>query len=141
MERDAFPHPALLAIERSIVDSLSRMNERRAALTVIAKSTLEPTGNEIITAEGAKRTIQQIDADERSLRESLETVRVWMFEASSLEALLETWQVFAPDMWVNATGPDGWWAVTNDDGIVAYFGTEAAACRFRLVEINRALNG
>lgn len=37
--------------------------------------------------------------------------------------------------------PTGWWAVSNDDGICAYFANEGDAFRFRLAEINRALNG
>ena len=27
---------------------------------------------------------------------------------------------------------DGWWAVTNTDGIIAYFGNEELACAFKL---------
>ena len=59
----------------------------------------------------------------------------------SLDELLDRWQVLPPGMWENDTGPRGWYAVTNDDGIVAYFSVETAALRFRLAEINRALNG
>lgn len=59
----------------------------------------------------------------------------------SLDELLEAWQVLPPGMWQNATGPQGWYAVANDEGIVAYFSVEAAAMRFRLAEVNRALNG
>lgn len=59
----------------------------------------------------------------------------------TLDELLETWTVFPPGTWENDEGPKGWWAVANDDGIVAYMGDEAAAFRFRLNEINRVLNG
>ena len=58
-----------------------------------------------------------------------------------LEDLLESWTVLDPGMWENNDGPEGWYAVANDDGIVAYFGKEADAYRFRLAEINRTLNG
>lgn len=59
----------------------------------------------------------------------------------SLDELLETWCVYGPGVWENDDGPEGWWGVANEDGIVAYFGREADAFRFRLAEINRALNG
>lgn len=59
----------------------------------------------------------------------------------SLDDLLAEWSVDAPGMWQNDDGPADWFAVSNDDGIVAYFGDESAAFRFRLAEINRALNG
>lgn len=59
----------------------------------------------------------------------------------TLEDLLESWTVLWPGMWENEDGPASWYAVANDDGIVAYFGNEADALRFRLAEINRALNG
>ncbi len=38
---------------------------------------------------------------------------------------------------------DGWFAVHTDKagGIVAYFANEDDACRFRLAEVNRLLNG
>lgn len=62
-------------------------------------------------------------------------------ESASLDDLLEVWSVLEPGMWENDTGPEGWFAVSNADGIVAYFGTETDAYRFRLAEINRALNG
>jgi hypothetical protein len=49
--------------------------------------------------------------------------------------------VFPPGTWENDEGPKNWYAVANDDGIIAYFGSESDAFRFRLAEINRALNG
>ena len=56
-----------------------------------------------------------------------------------LNELLDVWSV--TDRWENDDGPQGWCAVTNDHGIVAYFADEASAFRFRLAEINRVLNG
>jgi len=72
----------------------------------------------------------------------------------TISELLEIWQVHAPGSWENdntralaesgyTTSHDSiaeWYAVSNDDGIVAYFGNEKDAFRFRLAEINRALN-
>ena len=54
--------------------------------------------------------------------------------------LLDDWSVMEPGMWENDDGPEGWYAVTNTDGIVAYFATEADAYRWRLDMINRELN-
>lgn len=62
-------------------------------------------------------------------------------KALTLDDLLETWSVLAPGMWENNDGPKDWFTVCNDDGIAAYFANEADAFRFRLAEINRALNG
>lgn len=59
----------------------------------------------------------------------------------TLDGLLEVWAVFEPGTWENDTGPEGWFAVANDVGIVAYFASGEDAYRFRLAEINRALNG
>jgi hypothetical protein len=59
----------------------------------------------------------------------------------TLDELLEIWSVIPPGQWENNIGPKDWFAVANDVGIVAYFGEEADAFRFRLAEINRALNG
>lgn len=61
--------------------------------------------------------------------------------SSTLEDLLETWSVLPPGQWENNAGPKEWFAVCNDQGIVAYFGNEQDALRFRLSEINRTLNG
>lgn len=57
-----------------------------------------------------------------------------------IDDLLQSWSVLDPAMWENDEGPKGWWAVCNDDGIVAYFATEADAYRWRLDMINRELN-
>ncbi len=61
----------------------------------------------------------------------------------SLDELLNEWSVMSPGMWDNdnAKTLGDWYAVCNDDGIVAYFGNKKDAFRFRLVEINRILNG
>ncbi len=59
----------------------------------------------------------------------------------TLDDALETWSVHAPGMWENEEGPKGWYAVSGNNGIVAYFGSERDALRYRLAEINRWLNG
>lgn len=53
---------------------------------------------------------------------------------------LEEVSVLSPGVWENNEGPKDWWAVANDDGIIAYFGNETDALRFRLDYINRQLN-
>lgn len=58
-----------------------------------------------------------------------------------IDALLDEFQVEdMDDMEEPHTVPDGWYAVSNGDGIIAYFGSESDACRYRLAEINRRLN-
>jgi hypothetical protein len=60
----------------------------------------------------------------------------------AFEYYLEDIQVDPPGMWENHDGPFGWWGVsTGDEGIIAYFYDELSACRFRLAEINRRMNG
>jgi len=61
----------------------------------------------------------------------------------ALDEALSNWQVHAPGMWDNEVSSmlNDWYAVSNTDGIVAYFADETAACRFRLAEVNRILNG
>lgn len=59
----------------------------------------------------------------------------------TLDELLDVWTVMEPGMWENNDGPEDWWAVCNDDGIVAYFGNKSDAYRFRLDRINCTLNG
>lgn len=59
----------------------------------------------------------------------------------SLDDLLEEWSVLEPGMWENDSDPKDWYAVCNQDGIIAYFSNESDAYRFRLSEINRILNG
>ena len=58
----------------------------------------------------------------------------------TLDELCDDISVMEPGMWENDQGPDGWFAVTNTDGIIAYFGNERDAFRFRLDYINRILN-
>ena len=59
-----------------------------------------------------------------------------------LDDLLEEWQILFPGCWENnVKGLEEWYAVSNNYGIVAYFGNESDALRFRLSEINRVLNG
>lgn len=59
----------------------------------------------------------------------------------TLADLLEVIGVLAPGQWENDQGPRGWWAVcTEEDGIIAYFGTEERAFWFRLALINARLN-
>ena len=62
-------------------------------------------------------------------------------EEKNLEELLDEWAVLPPGQWENPIGPKDWFAVCNEQGIVAYFFREREAFRFRLAEINRALNG
>lgn len=60
----------------------------------------------------------------------------------TLDELLEDIAVHGPGQWENESGPKDWYAVsTATEGIVAYFGREDDALRFRLAEINRVLNG
>jgi hypothetical protein len=58
----------------------------------------------------------------------------------TIEETLEKWQVIAPGQWENEDGPEDWWAVENDNGIVAFFGDEVDANRYRLWMVNRDLN-
>ncbi len=56
----------------------------------------------------------------------------------NLDELLEEYLVdFA---WENDEGPKNWYAVSNNDGIIAYFGNEKDAFAFRLMKINFILN-
>ena len=64
-----------------------------------------------------------------------------LVEDKSLEELLEEWSIMAPGDWDNETGPKDWYAVTNDTGIIAYFGESKDAFGFRLNKINQILNG
>jgi hypothetical protein len=36
----------------------------------------------------------------------------------TIKEALEKWQVIAPGQWENEDGPEDWWAVENDNGIV-----------------------
>ena len=59
-----------------------------------------------------------------------------------LTDLLNEIIVHCPGNWENELTPaiPQWWAVSNDDGIIAYFGNSTDAWRFRLDYINRKLN-
>lgn len=59
----------------------------------------------------------------------------------SLDDLLDMWSVMPPEHLDQPQSVVGWYAVTNDNGIIAYFAKEEDAFRFRLAEINRVLNG
>ena len=59
----------------------------------------------------------------------------------SIEELLQEISVMEPGLWENNISDDlEWWAVSSDLGIIAYFGSEVDAFRFRLDYINRILN-
>jgi len=64
-------------------------------------------------------------------------------EKKDLFELLEDWAVMEDGIWENNAPQEleGWVAVANTEGIVAYFGKSEDAFRFRLSEINRILNG
>lgn len=49
-----------------------------------------------------------------------------------LDEALDTIQVMPPGFWESETGPQDWYAVSDDSGIIAYFGDESQACNFRL---------
>jgi hypothetical protein len=61
-----------------------------------------------------------------------------------IEELLQSVSVMAPGQWENDLSTisliKDWYAVCTDDGIIAYFGEESDAFRFRLDYINRILN-
>jgi len=59
-----------------------------------------------------------------------------------MDELLEIWSVHFPGTWENENSDKlgDWYAVSNDDGIIAYFMIENDAYRFRLDQINRILN-
>jgi hypothetical protein len=64
-------------------------------------------------------------------------------EKKTLDELLEEWSVLWPGSWDNDQSPTlgNWYAVANNDGIVAYFRDEADALGYRLMKINFILNG
>lgn len=57
-----------------------------------------------------------------------------------LDTLLQEISVHSPEEWRNEDGPPGWWAVSDENGIIAYFGKEEVALWFRLTLINNRLN-
>ena len=60
-----------------------------------------------------------------------------------LEYYLEEISAQFPGQWENeaSTVLKDWYAVSNEEGIIAYFGNEMDALRFRLDYINMKLNG
>jgi hypothetical protein len=60
----------------------------------------------------------------------------------SLDRELEKISVFEPYEHGQDTPQsiDDWWAVADDDGIIAYFNSESEAFRYRLNLVNRKLN-
>lgn len=64
-------------------------------------------------------------------------------EPKSLDDFLAEIDVLDPGLWDNELSKSiigDWWAVVGCDGIIAYFGNETDANRFRLDKINRILN-
>lgn len=63
----------------------------------------------------------------------------------TLDEALEFVSVHPPGQWWNENSATlgHWYAVSSDEagGIIAYFGEESEAFRFRLAHINRLLNG
>lgn len=57
-----------------------------------------------------------------------------------LDDLLSIWTVYEPGTWENGDGPKDWYAVANEDGIIAYFAAENDAFRWRFAMINRDMN-
>lgn len=76
---------------------------------------------------------------EEAVRETLDKLGIDPVKASnmdmSLSDALERWIVHAPGQWENATGPRTFWAVANEDGIVAYFADGQSANRYRLMMV------
>lgn len=73
---------------------------------------------------------------------SKEFAKTTTYPARSFTDWLEAVEVCAPGMWENDNSATlgHWFAVCNDEGIIAYFGDEADAFRFRLDYINRQMN-
>lgn len=61
----------------------------------------------------------------------------------TLDDLLELIQVETDiiDLRDGQHNVDGWFGVSNEEGIIAYFGTQEEAFSYRLNYINRVLNG
>lgn len=63
---------------------------------------------------------------------------------NTLDAMLDTISVISPDMRdadeIKRNGNPEWFAVCDNDGIVAYFAHETDAFAFRLMLINMQLN-
>ena len=128
------------AYEDDLVLDYHRGEERFDTLAKFIAIELKETFDENIPYHMAAAAMQRALTELTRVRDSLES-GVRPTPPASLEDALETWQVHAPGTWENDHGPSGWWAVSNDDGIVAYFGNERDACRYRLDRVNHALNG
>lgn len=65
-----------------------------------------------------------------------------MTEIKDLQYYLEEVSVMGPGVWENEMSDIlyNWYAVADETGIIAYFGNEVDAFRFRLDYINRKLN-
>lgn len=99
---------------------------------------LTPDVERVVRRIGREAEIDIFDARPADVpRESAERDRQ---APQSLDDWLEAVQVHDPGMWENEDGPKGWWAVSNEDGIIAYFGDEVSAFRFRIDYINRKIN-
>jgi hypothetical protein len=64
-------------------------------------------------------------------------------ETKTLNDLLEDYSVMFPGQWENElsnTTLKDWYAVANDNGIIAYFAEEKDAFGYRLDRINTILN-
>ena len=66
--------------------------------------------------------------------------RIVTMTARTLTEMLDDVSVMSPGQWENDIGPKDWYAVVNDDGIIAYFAEETLALGFRLWYINSVLN-
>lgn len=58
----------------------------------------------------------------------------------TIDDILEAIDVMPPGMWANPTGPEDWYSVVTDQGIVAYAADETLACKIRLWLVNDLLN-
>jgi hypothetical protein len=58
----------------------------------------------------------------------------------TLEQAIEQIDVFELDPSITRPNLSGWYAVSNNKGIIAYFGNESDALRFRLSYVNALLN-
>jgi len=58
----------------------------------------------------------------------------------TFDNLLDEVVVMPPGMWHNEKGPKGWFAVSDNEGIKAYFADETQALFYRLALINATLN-
>lgn len=57
----------------------------------------------------------------------------------TLERAFEIWYIHEPGDWENDDGPKEWWAVSNEEGIKAYFGDEIDAVGYQWTKIMQEL--